>query len=167
VPFRDPTLRPVGVAGEIDRKIHATVDVTPWRGEESAHLTRERASSAAGRRTRNEPGEDETIGIERRDLTEGPDRTTFVVHRDDDAAGIGSVRKEHELHGDAHLRRARVCVVRSTPAQRDRDEQERKPTRSKVADPHRPLNPQPVPDDLALNVASCPVGARVSGTAGM
>ena len=108
MPYRDPTLRPIGVARQIDRKIHPTVDVTPGRGEEPAHPTRQRAASFAGRRTRNEPSEDQPpIGTERRDLTESLDRTTFVVHRDDDAATVGSVRKEHEPHGDPHLRGTR------------------------------------------------------------
>ena len=140
MPYRDPTPRPIGVARQIDRKIHATVDVTPGRGEEPVHPAPDRVSSPAGWRARNEPSEDQPpIGIEHGDLAEGLDRTTFVVHRDDDAAVVGSIRKEHELDGDPHLRGDRRCVVRSTPGQGDRDEQERHPSRAYAADPQRRL----------------------------
>ncbi len=138
VPVRDLTVRPVGVARQIDRKIHATVDVTPGRGDEPAHPTSERAASPAERCSGNEPSEHQvTIGIERGDLTEGLDPTTFAVHRDDDAATVGSVRKEQERQGDPLRRGARTRVVVSAPRQRDGDDQERHPTRRpQVADPH-------------------------------
>ena len=111
MPFRDPALRPIGVARQIDRDIHATVDVTPGRGEEPAHPTPGRAASATGRRTWNESSEDQPpIGIERRDLTEDPDRTTFLVRGDDDRG------------------------------ERNRHEDERHPAPGNVASPQRCLN---------------------------
>ncbi len=146
VPLRDPALRPIGVARQIDRDIHATVDVTPGRGEEPAHPTPGRAASATGRRTWNESSEDQPpIGIERRDLTEGPDRTIFLVHRDDDTAAVGWVRKEHEHDGDPHRRATRLGVVRSARGERNRHEDER-----------HPAPPATLP---ALNVASTPTCA--------
>ncbi len=154
VPFRDPTLRPIGVARQIDRKIHATVYVTSGRGEEPAHPAPGRAASLSGRRTRNEPSEDQPpIGIERSDFTEGLDRTTFVVHRNDDATVVGSIRKEHELHRDPHLRGTRLLVGCSTLGQRHRDEQERQPTRPRLPIFTVASTPR-VLDDLAFNVAA-------------
>ena len=141
MPLRDPALRPIGVARQIDRDIHATVDVTPGRGEEPAHPTPGWAASATGRRTGNESSEDQPpIGIERRDLTEGPDRTIFFVHRDDDTAAVGWVWKEHEHDGDPHRRATRLGVVRSARGERNRHEDERHPAPGNVASPQRCLN---------------------------
>jgi hypothetical protein len=165
VPCRDPTLRPIGVARQIDRKIHASVDVTPGRGEEPAHPIRERAASPGGRRTRNEPSEDQPpIGIERRDLTESLDRTTFVVHRDDDAATVGSVRKEHERHSDPppsrYLPHNRARRYPSPPDARrlppPRVSLPAPPSRSaeKAPDPYTPRRGTPDPVVLALRVWS-------------
>ena len=141
MPFRDPTLRPIGVARQIDREIHATVDVAPGRGHEPAHPTPGRAASATGRRTWNESSEDQPPSrIERRDLTERPDRTIFLVHRDDDTAAVGWVRREHEHDGDPQRRATRLGVVRSAHGERTRHEDERHQTPGNVASPQRCLD---------------------------